>query len=526
MDNNETMDTLPEGWIEVKLEDISLTINYGYTAKSTKNNTGTKFLRITDIQDNTVNWNLVPFCNIEESDKYKYLLDIGDIVFARTGATVGKSYLIRGKISNAIFASYLIRIRLAKLLNPNYLYLYFQSSNYWQQIGLKAMGVGQPNVSGSSLAKLTIPLPPLKEQHRIVLKIEELFSELDHSEEGLKKAQKQLKIYKQAILKSAFEGKLTEKWREDNHYEIIRIDDSINKQLPKGWTWNNLGNIAQISMGQSPPGETYNNIGVGMPLINGPVEFNKSPFSKTKKEKWTTQPIRTCKEGDLLICVRGSTTGRQNIAGFDASIGRGVAAIHVPEKITINYLAYFTHFSERQVYEMGTGSTFPSISKEQISNFVVPICAVQEQNQIVQELEMRFTLIENLENSIDDGFRKIRLFRLAVLRKAFEGKLIPQNKNDEPATSLLKQISPEKESYILDQKMVVKEKPKKKKPMNTHNTIKEILEKTVQPIESRELWLKSKHKDNIEEFYAELKKIEHEIDILIEGKKSLIILKR
>lgn len=525
MDNNKTTFTLPEGWIWTTIGEIGIVTSGGTPSTRNPEFWGGDIAWITpadlsNYKDVYIDKGTRSITKVGLEYSSAKLLPKGSILFS-SRAPIGYVVIAKNEMAtNQGFKN----IILTKSLLSEYVYYYLKTIKPLAE--KMASGTTFLELSAAKFIQIPFPLPPLPEQYRIVSKIEELFSELDHAEEGLIKAQKQLEVYRQALLKSAFEGKLTEKWREENHFKIIEIDDFINKQLPKGWIWNNFGNIAKITMGQSPLGDTYNNIGEGIPLINGPVEFNKSPFSKTKKEKWTTQPIRTCKEGDLLICVRGSTTGRQNIAGFDASIGRGVAAIHVPEKITINYLAYFTHFSERQIYEMGTGSTFPSISKEQISNFLIPICIVKEQDQIVQELEMRFTLIENFENSIEDGLLKIRLFRHSILRKAYEGKLVPQSKNDEPATTLLKLISLEKEAYILNQKMIVKDKPIKKKPMDTNNTIKEILEKTVQPIESRELWLKSKHKDNIEEFYAELKKIEHEIDILIEGKESSIILKR
>jgi type I restriction enzyme S subunit len=207
---------LPEGWFEVEIKDISLKINYGFTAKSVLNNTGTKFLRITDIQDNHVNWNSVPYCEIDVFDKPKFILKKEDIVFARTGATVGKSYLIGDNIPSAVFASYLIRIQLSTLIDPKFVYYYFQSGDYWKQIGVKALGVGQPHVNANALSRLKLPLPSKVNQHIIVSKIESLFSELDQAEKGLQKAKQQLEVYRQALLKNAFEGKLTERWRNLN----------------------------------------------------------------------------------------------------------------------------------------------------------------------------------------------------------------------------------------------------------------------------------------------------------------------
>lgn len=117
----------PEEWVWTNVGEISKIIHYGYTASSTDEPTGTKMLRITDIQNNIVNWDTVPFCEIEPKEKEKYLLRDGDLVFARTGATVGKSFLIRGIIPDAVFASYLIRIILSKHIEKYFVYDFFQS---------------------------------------------------------------------------------------------------------------------------------------------------------------------------------------------------------------------------------------------------------------------------------------------------------------------------------------------------------------------------------------------------------------
>lgn len=129
--------------------------------------TGThRLLRITDIQDGKVNWETVPFTTVDEPDTY--LLAKGDIVFARTGATVGKSFLIGETPYPSVYASYLIRIRLLDDILPEYIYQFFNSQCYWDQITDKSVGVGQPNCNGTSLKELLIPLPPKNEQIKIV----------------------------------------------------------------------------------------------------------------------------------------------------------------------------------------------------------------------------------------------------------------------------------------------------------------------------------------------------------------------
>lgn len=180
---------LPKDWKWVKLKDIAESIQYGYTESSSKGIVGPKFLRITDIQENKVVWDEVPYCKIDKETKKKYLLKDGDLVFARTGATVGKSFLLNGIIPEAVFASYLIRVRVNKEVNEKYLSNFFHSTIYWAQITEGQVGIGQPNVNGTKLGQLDLPLPPKSTQQVIVSKIEELFSELDKGIENLRTAQ-------------------------------------------------------------------------------------------------------------------------------------------------------------------------------------------------------------------------------------------------------------------------------------------------------------------------------------------------
>ncbi|NWF76960.1 MAG: restriction endonuclease subunit S [Nitrospirae bacterium] len=199
---------LPEGWVWVRLGEITNDIQYGYTAKAINEPIGPKMLRITDIQDNNVDWNNVPYCVIESNEEKKYLLNEGDLVFARTGATVGKSFLIKGKIPKSIFASYLIRIVLSKKVFEEYVYNFFQSYEYWKQILSNQLGIGQPNVNSQILSKIILPLPPLPEQQQIVEEIERRFSVLDEMEKAIDNSLKEAEQLRQSILKRAFEGKL------------------------------------------------------------------------------------------------------------------------------------------------------------------------------------------------------------------------------------------------------------------------------------------------------------------------------
>lgn len=205
---NDSLTELPDGWVWMRIKDISDNIHYGYTASASEEKVGPKLLRITDIQNNSVNWKTVPYCKIDESEKQQYLLKDGDLVFARTGATVGKSFLIVGNISESVFASYLIRIILNSNVNKKFIYSFFQSSNYWGQISKGKLGIGQPNVNAQTLSQITIPLPPFPEQNKIVEEIERRFSMADEVEKTVDQSLKQAERLRQSILKKAFEGKL------------------------------------------------------------------------------------------------------------------------------------------------------------------------------------------------------------------------------------------------------------------------------------------------------------------------------
>ena len=164
---------IPESWCWCKWGNISESIQYGYNAPA-KENGRIKMVRISDIQENCVSWNTVPYCDIDEKDIQIYLLAPNDILFARTGGTVGKSYLVKSVPEEAVYAGYLIRTRYSKSLCPEYLKFFMESELYWSQLRNGTIATAQPNCNGKTLANIMIPIPPLSEQKRIVDKINEL----------------------------------------------------------------------------------------------------------------------------------------------------------------------------------------------------------------------------------------------------------------------------------------------------------------------------------------------------------------
>ena len=158
-------------------------------------------MRITDIQDSRVDWDSVPYCKCSDIEKYR--LAKGDIVFARTGATVGKSFLITDVPKDSVFASYLIRLRATSVVMPELLYYYFQSPEYWNQIAGEKVGM-QPNVNGSKLTKIKIPLPPLAEQKRIVARLDSLSAKVQTLCQAQSQTATALLSLEQSVLHKAF----------------------------------------------------------------------------------------------------------------------------------------------------------------------------------------------------------------------------------------------------------------------------------------------------------------------------------
>ena len=213
---------IPETWVQATIGDVCSQPQYGYTTKAS--NTGDlRLLRTTDITRKRINWETVPYCSMNPENIEAYLLEDGDIVVSRAGS-VGVSHLVT-KPQKAVFASYLIRFK--SLIDKRFLAYFLESPIFWATIAEKKLGIAVPNVNATKLKSIPIPTPPEKEQHRIVTKIKELFSELDKGVESLEKAREQLKVYRQAVLKHAFEGKLTAEWREGNQDKLEKPEQLL-----------------------------------------------------------------------------------------------------------------------------------------------------------------------------------------------------------------------------------------------------------------------------------------------------------
>lgn len=200
-----------DGWTEKALADLSK-IDYGYTESASTKMVGPKFLRITDIQDGRVTWTSVPYCSIEAGKLARYRLEHGDIVFARTGGTTGKSYLVAHP-PEAVFASYLIRLRVvADRLLPEFVNLFFQTASYWDSVRVGLSGSTQGGFNATKLGDMRISYPESRQEQRVlVTKMESLSAETQRLESIYQRKLAALDELKRSVLHQAFTGQLIQR---------------------------------------------------------------------------------------------------------------------------------------------------------------------------------------------------------------------------------------------------------------------------------------------------------------------------
>ncbi|MDB9439731.1 restriction endonuclease subunit S [Dolichospermum lemmermannii CS-548] len=319
----------------------------------------------------------------------------GDILLAMIG-TIGNPIVVEVEPEFAIKNVALIKV--SKKQSSYFLKYYLETEYVRSKMQREAKGTTQKFVGLGYLRDFPIPIPPLPEQKRIVAIADEAFEGIDRA---IRNTEKNL-----SNARELFESYL----------------NTIFTQKGDGWEEKKLDEECEIIMGQSPDGSSYNAEGIGVPLINGPVEFGGiEPFSKTVATKFTTKPTKMCKEGDLILCVRGSTTGRMNIAGQEACIGRGVAAI--VSKNNQDWVNQFISFSRNKIYALGSGSTFPNVSSSELKKIIIPFPPKEQQDHIVSQIEYLSTETQRLENIYRQKIAALKELKQSILQKAFTGEL-------------------------------------------------------------------------------------------------------
>ena len=403
---------IPDSWEWVTIEDISSSILYG-VSESAKDNGQYKLLRITDIQNNQVNWETVPSTDFPQEKAVSYILHKGDILFARTGATVGKSYLVNQCPPNTIYASYLIRIKTSQNIEPAYLKYFFESGFYWQQISEGSVGIGQPNVNGTSLSLLKIPIPPKSEQMRIVGAIQDVLSTVNSIDICKQSILTSVNQAKSKILELAMQGKLVpqdpadepaaDMLRRVNPMARIITDNPHSWNIPNTWTWCQLGDIFQHNTGKAL--NSSNRDGIEYEYITtSNVYWNRFELDDLKKMPFKKNELEKCtvRHGDLLVC-EGGDVGRAAIWNLDRNIMiqnhlhrlRPIAnEIHIPL-----YYHVFRHYKDKDLIG-GKGIALQGFSSKSLHQLAIPLPPYNEQKRIVAKIEELYSVLDQIEASL------------------------------------------------------------------------------------------------------------------------------
>ncbi len=283
---------------------------------------------------------------------------------------------------------------------------------------------------------MDLPLPPLPEQKKIVEKIEELFSGLDIGVASLKKAKEQIRLYRQSVLASAFSGKLTRGAYLNGVQGVTKAAepkvDYIN-ELPDGWKWVKLGQIAKVKGGKRlPKGEIYSETVTPHPYIrvtdfeNMTVNINDLRYLKIATQKQIKN--YTISKNDLYISIAG-TIGRVGLIPNQldgANLTENAAKITEIENFSLKYLSYFMNstFVQNQIKSLTISTTQPKLALFRIEKLDLIQPSMNEQIQIVEEIEKRFSEADNLEKAIDESLAESETLRQSILKQAFEGKLV------------------------------------------------------------------------------------------------------
>lgn len=423
---NGGLSDLPENWAWTTFQEACSAPQYGWTTKAIPDGT-LHLLRTTDITAGNVNWETVPYCEKAPPEKEKYLLKTGDIVISRAGS-VGYSYLVKNP-QNAVFASYLIRFRpISKIIDENYLALFLKSPSYWKIISSEKAGITLLNVNATKLKQIEIPLPPMAEQGRIVAKLGTLFTQLDEAIDSLKKAQVQLQRYRRSLLKAAFEGELTKKWRAEHINKFQPTNKSTG--FPQNWEKTTVGKvIKKVSLSRKKMKKGDYEPEGKLPVIDQGLSFIGG---YTNNEELKV-------ECELPVIVFGDHTKAIKYIDFDF-VG-GADGIKVIKSQEIYHPKLFYYFLRAiSLPDRGYSRHFQFLEKAQI-----PVPPISEQEQIVSELERHLSVADEIEATIKSELKRAERLRQSILKHAFSGKLVPQDLTDEPASVLLEKIRNEKE---------------------------------------------------------------------------------
>ena len=449
---------MSELWPVKKLGDFS-NIRYGYTEKASSEPIGPRFLRITDIKNGGVNWDEVPYCRITDEDFSKYQLEKGDIVFARTGATTGKSFLIT-ESPDSVFASYLIRVQITdSAILPEFVYLYFQSASYWDMVNAGISGSAQGGFNASKLSELTIPIPPIEEQQRIVSILDEaLKNSKSMLDECRKKLLNSVELFR-SLLRSIFDqsqGNVS--WNSNGiQFPKLEVFQPLNEQLPsstrgrketertiegnlslsvglpsiiprKGWSWSKLTNLARLESGHTPSRRFPEYWGVGVPWIGikdarnnyGKIIINT--LEQTNELGLANSAARLLPKGTVCLS-RTASVGYVVVMGTEMATSQDFVNWVCTPELDPHFLKFLLMAERDGFTNYSSGSVHQTIYFPEVKAFHICHPDVDTQRRIAEYLNGACLQFESLQELYKKEIEVMEQLGLSILEDAFNGKL-------------------------------------------------------------------------------------------------------
>ncbi|WP_298685060.1 restriction endonuclease subunit S [uncultured Methanomethylovorans sp.] len=471
------------GWVETNLATVSNKITDGSHNPPPKAEYGEPMLSAQNIFDDHILFEGYRLIKNEDFEKeYKRAnVEPRDVLLTIVG-TIGRSIVVPDKIRRFTLQ------RSVALIKPNgiesrYLSFYLRSPTSQLYFENNSKGTAQKGIYLNSLGKLPVLLAPLPEQRAIVSRIEQLFSDLDNGIANLRLAQEQLKVYRQAVLKKAFEGELTRKWRDQQTdlpnardlLEQIRkereeaakvsakkvkpvkplTEDEIAElpSLPEGWGWVKIGDLSDVVRGGSPrPAGDPKYYGGEIPFLKV-ADLTRNDDVYLKDHEYTIKEAglrktRLVEGNNLLLSNSGATLGVPKICTFKTTFNDGIAAFLDLAQESMLYHYYFWLSKTNKLRAINQGAAQPNLNTDIISNYPFPLCSIPEQHAIVEEIETRLSVCDKMAQDIDEALEKAEALRQSILKKAFEGKLLSERElaevrraqDWEPADVLLERI--------------------------------------------------------------------------------------
>lgn len=408
---------VPAGWEWARMSSLSSVIHYGFTASAGLSGNA-KLLRITDIQDGKVQWDDVPFCEIDKKGLCNYQLENDDIVIARTGGTVGKSFVISNISVVAVFASYLIRIKPVPGLYIPYIATYLESPCYWRQLTDATSGTGQPNVNGQSLSNLLVPIPPFDEQMRIVVERNNIYSHLQKyttAQDRIDALNESLReILKKSVLQEAIHGRLVPQDPREEPASVLleQIREEKRKLLKEGKLKKK--DLVDSIIIKGEDNKYYERIGTEVTEIELPFQFPDSWAivrlqticaltdgerrtgdgicldAKYLRGKSSGEHLHSGKYvhlGDNIILVDGENSGEVFTVPVDGYMGSTFKRLWVSENLHLPYVLSCIRFYKDELRNSKKGAAIPHLNKDIFRNLLIGIPPLKEQVRIVNKLE-------------------------------------------------------------------------------------------------------------------------------------------